>query len=110
MPQGTFAGACDCHVLTKYFAPGATCWLPTPPVPQNPPPTTISRKPLYSAYYNKPTADIMDPRPHEYILEVFADQTFVKDIVKGSRDVHLLMRVLPLSRALSDSQMKVSRD
>jgi hypothetical protein len=25
----------------------------------------------------------MDLRHHEYILEVFADQTFVKDIVKG---------------------------
>jgi len=25
----------------------------------------------------------MDPGHHEYILEVFADQTFVKDIVKG---------------------------
>jgi hypothetical protein len=25
----------------------------------------------------------MDSRQHEYILEVFADQTFVKDIVKG---------------------------
>jgi hypothetical protein len=26
----------------------------------------------------------MDPRAHENILEVFSDQTFVKDIVKGS--------------------------
>ena len=27
----------------------------------------------------------MDTRAHENILEVFSDQTFVKDIVKGSR-------------------------
>ena len=26
----------------------------------------------------------MDSRAHENILEVFSDQTFVKDIVKGS--------------------------
>jgi len=29
-------------------------------------------------------ATTMDQRPREYILEVFADQTFVKDIVKGT--------------------------
>lgn len=29
--------------------------------------------------------DKVDPRRREYILEVFADQTFVKDIVKGRR-------------------------
>lgn len=47
-----------------------------------PPPEPVKdRKPLYFA---QGSAVAMDPRHHEYILEVFADQTFVKDIVKGA--------------------------
>ena len=37
----------------------------------------------------------MDLRHHEYILEVFADQTFVKDIVKGK---HALLLAVNLAQ------------
>jgi hypothetical protein len=37
----------------------------------------------------------MDPGHHEYILEVFADQTFVKDIVKGEDIKTFLLVALP---------------
>ncbi|KEF61701.1 uncharacterized protein A1O9_03270 [Exophiala aquamarina CBS 119918] len=37
----------------------------------------------------------MDPGHHEYILEVFADQTFVKDIVKGVLHTIFFHRYFP---------------
>lgn len=37
----------------------------------------------------------MDPRRHEYILEVFADQTFVRDIVKGVLHTIFFHRYFP---------------
>ncbi|EXJ79741.1 hypothetical protein A1O3_08024 [Capronia epimyces CBS 606.96] len=37
----------------------------------------------------------MDPRRHEYILEVFADQSFVRDIVKGVLHTIFFHRYFP---------------
>jgi len=37
----------------------------------------------------------MERRPHEYIVEVFADQTFVKDIVKGVLHTIFFHRYFP---------------
>ena len=43
----------------------------------------------------------MEPRaPAEYILEVFADQTLVKDIVKGCALNSCIPQVLPLTKPL----------
>lgn len=58
------------HSLAALIPPPALNRIP-PPLPVDP--GTVDS--LYSV--------TMDPRRHEYILEVFADQTFVRDIVKG---------------------------
>jgi len=52
----------------------------------------------------------MDLHQHEYILEVFADQTFVKDIVKGALPLSARSKSPPEAHELSIATLMEATD